>query len=77
MIAKAYETAFGPEQDAVLESRPWPAANRDARIAANVEIARALLRHARPIAEKLGVAWPEALERAVRAHLLRELGIEF
>ncbi|MFI5314988.1 MAG: nucleotidyltransferase domain-containing protein [Myxococcota bacterium] len=65
-----------PEQYAVLEALPWPAANREALIAANVEIARALLRHARPVAEKLGVAWPEALERAVRAHLLRELGIE-
>src|SRR5262245_25174532 len=63
-------------QYAVLESLPWPAATREALIEANVAVARALFEHGRAVAEKVGVAWPEALEAAVRAHLRRELGIE-
>jgi hypothetical protein len=72
---KHWRDKLRPEQYAVLESLPWPAATREALIAANLELARVLLREARPIAAKLGVAWPEALERAVRAHLARELGV--
>ena len=74
---KHWRDKHTPEQYAVLESLPWPAATREALIAANLEIGRALLRHGRPIAEKLGVPWPEELERAVRVHLERELGVSF
>jgi hypothetical protein len=73
---KHWRDKLRPEQYAVLESLPWPAANRDALIAANLEVGRALLRHGRVVAEKLGVAWPAELERAVRAHLVRELGVD-
>jgi hypothetical protein len=64
-------------QYAVLESLPWPQANKEELIAANVQVARALIAHGKPIAEKLGVPWPHALEAAVRAHLERELGMTF
>ncbi len=73
---KHWRDKLRPEQYSVLESLPWPAANRDALIAANLEVGRALLVHGRAIAEKLGVAWPVELERAVRAHLVRELGVD-
>ena len=73
---KHWRDKLRPEQYAVLESLPWPAANRDALIAANLEVGRALLRHGRAVAAKLGVAWPVELERAVRAHLVRELGVD-
>jgi hypothetical protein len=73
---KHWRDKLRAEQYAVLESLPWPAATREALIAANLEVGRALIRHGKPIAEKLGVTWPEALERAVRAHLARELGVE-
>jgi hypothetical protein len=72
---KHWRDKLSPEQYAVLESLPWPAATREALLAANLEVGRALLRYGRPIADKLGVPWPEALERAVRAHLERELGV--
>jgi hypothetical protein len=72
---KHWRDKLSAEQYALLESLPWPAATREALIAANLELGRALLREARPIAEKLGVPWPTELERAVRAHLERELGV--
>jgi Nucleotidyltransferase domain len=72
---KHWRDKLRPEQYALLESLPWPAATREALVAANLELGRVLLREARPIAEKLGVAWPAELESAVRAHLERELGV--
>jgi hypothetical protein len=64
------------EQYAVLESLAWPTATRESLIAAHLAVWRALAQHGHPIAEKMGVRWPVELENAVRAHLLRELGIE-
>jgi hypothetical protein len=72
---KHWRDKLTPEQYAVLESLPVPVATRESLIAAHLEAGRTLIRHGRPIAEKLGVPWPEALERAVRAHLERELGV--
>lgn len=74
--AKHFRDKLRPEQYALLESLTWPAATREALIAAHLEAGRALLAHGRPIASKLGVAWPEALECAVREHLRRTLSIE-
>ena len=74
---KHWRDKLTPEQYAVLESLPWPQANEQELIAANVQVARALIAHGKPIAEKLGVPWPHALEAAVRAHLERELGMTF
>jgi predicted nucleotidyltransferase len=72
---KHWRDKLSDEQYAVLEALPWPAATREALIEANLTIGRALIQHGRPIAAKLGVPWPEALEAAVRAHLERELGV--
>jgi hypothetical protein len=74
---KHWRDKLDDAQYAVLEALPWPQATREALIAANLELARALVLHGRPIAEKLGVRWPERLEAAVREHLRRELGIAF
>ncbi len=74
---KHWRDKLDAAQYAVLEALPWPEATREALIAANVAIARALVLHGRPIAQKLGVAWPERLEAAVREHLQRELGVAF
>jgi len=74
---KHWRDKLTAEQYAVLEALPWPAATREALIDANRVIARALVEHGRPIAEKLGVRWPEELEAAVRAQLKRELDFEF
>ncbi len=74
---KHWRDKLHPEQYAVLEALPWPAATREALIDANIAVARALVAHGKPIAEKVGLPWPAALEAAVRAHLKRELGIEF
>ncbi len=72
---KHFRDKLRPDQYAVLESLPWPAATRETLIAAHLEAARALIAHGRPIASKLGLAWPESLEGAVREHLLRQLGV--
>ncbi|HTO55581.1 MAG TPA: nucleotidyltransferase domain-containing protein [Myxococcota bacterium] len=74
---KHWRDKLTPEQYAVLESLPWPAATRESLLAANLAFLRVFLPHARAVAEKVGVPWPEALERAVRAHLERELGVTF
>jgi len=73
---KHWRDKLTAEQYAVLEALPWPAATREALCDANRIFARVFLAHGRPIAEKLGVRWPEELEAAVRAHLERELGLE-
>jgi Intracellular multiplication and human macrophage-killing len=74
---KHWRDKLTDEQYAVLESLPWPAATREALIDANIAVARALVAHGKPIAEKVGLPWPAELEAAVRAHLRRELGVEF
>ncbi len=73
---KHFRDKLRPEQYALLESLPWPEATREALIAANLEVGRALLRHGKIAAAQVGLTWPEALERAVRAHLVRELGVD-
>jgi len=73
---KHWRDKLTAEQYAVLEALPWPAATREALIDADRIFARVFLEQARPIAERLGVRWPEELEAAVRAHLERELGLE-
>lgn len=73
---KHWRDKLTAEQYAVLEALPWPAATREALIDANRAFARVFFAHGRRIAEMLGVRWPEELEAAVRAHLVRELGLE-
>jgi hypothetical protein len=72
---KHWRDKLTDEQYAVLESIPWPAATHDAVTDASLAAGRALIEHGRPIAERLGIEWPQALEDAVRAYLQRELGV--
>lgn len=73
--AKRLNDFLHPEQRAALEALPVPAAERAALSAAQGEIARLFLAEARPLTQRLGVAWPEAFEAATRDHLRRELGL--
>jgi predicted nucleotidyltransferase len=73
---KHWRDKLTPAQYAVLESLAWPEATREALVDAHVAILRAFVAHAKPIAERLGVTWPHALEDAVRAQWRRELGVE-
>ena len=60
-----------PAQRALLEALPTGASDWSALLEANTAVARAFLANAREIAAAHGVAWPHALEAAVRAHLQR------
>ncbi len=73
---KHWKDKMTPAQYAVLQSLEWPPAERESLIGAHVAVWRVLAEHGRPIAEKVGVTWPDPLERAVRAHLKRELGLD-
>lgn len=73
---KQWSSKLTAAQIARLASLPTGAATRDAVIAGQLAVARALLAEARPLAARLGVRWPDALEHATRAHLVRELGID-
>ncbi len=72
---KHWRDKLSDEQYAVLEALPWPQADRDELIAAYRSIAGVLLAHGRPVADAVGVPWPQPLEDAVRVHLLRELDL--
>ena len=74
--AKRLNAFLSLDQRAALEALPAPAADRAALLAAQGEIARLFLAHAKPLAQRLGVTWPEAFEAATRDHLRRELGLE-
>lgn len=74
--AKRLNGFLGDGQRAELEALPVPAADRAALLAAQGEIARLFLAHAKPLAQRLGVAWPEAFVAATCHHLRRELGLE-
>jgi hypothetical protein len=70
------ERLLPPERYASLAALPPIEATREAAIAAHVACARLFLPLGRDLAQRAGVAWPETLERAARAHLVRRLGIE-
>lgn len=73
--AKRLNGFLSAEQRAALEALPAPAAERAALLAAQAEIARLFLAHARPLAQRLGATWPEAFEAATREHLRREFDL--
>lgn len=50
--------------------------DHEAILQANLDLAAAFLPRARVFAAHAGAAWPEALEAAVRARLVRDLGVE-
>lgn len=64
------------EQVGILTGLPYPAANGDEVIAANMAVARAFMPRARALAQQLGVEWPAAFEEATKAVLRRKLGLE-
>lgn len=74
--AMGLRKVISPDDLAYLQAQPGVAANREAVIAASLEIAGQFLRRARVLATKVGATWPEKLEAALRAHLRREMQIE-
>jgi hypothetical protein len=65
-----------PAQRGELEGLAPAAANRDSLRAANVEIAGLFLPRARRLADRVGLAWPAALEEATRRFLRERIGLE-
>lgn len=74
--AKRLNGFLTAEQRELLEAIVPPPANRDALIQANAALGHVFLARARPLAERLGAAWPEAFEAATRRHLMSELDLE-
>lgn len=73
---KQWSSKLTREQVSSFEALPTGAPGREAVVQGQLAVAGALIREARPLAAQLGVAWPDALERATRLHLRRELGVE-
>jgi hypothetical protein len=73
---KQWSTKLVPAQRARLAALPTGSATREGVIEGSLEVSRAFLEEARPLCRRLGVEWPDALERATREHLRRTLGIE-
>lgn len=65
------------DQITILEGLDPPAASRESLLAANAELAWLFFARAKPLAERLGVAWPEAFEAATRRRLIATLDLEF
>lgn len=64
-----------PEADmVVLLGLPYPAPERVALLAAQVEIARVFLPRARALSARIGASWPHEFETAVREHLAGAIG---
>lgn len=74
--AKRLNGFLTAEQRELLEAIVPPPANRDALVQANAALAHVFLARARPLAERVGAAWPEAFEAATRRHLMIELDLE-
>jgi predicted nucleotidyltransferase len=74
--AKRLNSYLSAEQRAELEALGRPAAQREALIAANGEVARLFLPRAKTLAGQLGVEWPAAFEAATREHLWSTLSLE-
>lgn len=74
--AKRLNGFLTPGQREALEAITPPRADREAVIAANLDLARAFLARARPLAARLGAAWPQAFEDATRRHLKAALSLD-
>ena len=61
---------------AEIDTLPPIAATRDSVVAVHMAVSRIFLPLARDLFERTGTEWPEALERALRDHLDRELGLK-
>jgi hypothetical protein len=76
MGLKRWTEKLTPEQADVLRAVPTSAGSRNELVAAHLQLARAFLGTARPLAASLGVEWPDELEAAARAHLREVLGVD-
>lgn len=74
--AKRLNVYLTPEQQAALEAITPPAANRESLLESQAAIGRLFLSEARPVAARMGIAWPEAFEAATRRHLKAELSLD-
>jgi len=64
------------EQKAALAALPHVIAEPESIAAGDLALARLFLARARPFAERIGAAWPQAFEEATRKHLRQTLGWE-
>jgi predicted nucleotidyltransferase len=77
MGVKRWSDKLTDEQRAVLEALPTGGQAHDELRQAHDEVVRAFVAHARPICERVGAPWPEALEQAnalIRSRTRRPLG---
>jgi hypothetical protein len=77
MGLKRWSDKLTADQRAVLEALPTGGRDMAELTAAHDEVVRAFVEQARPICERVGAAWPEALERAnalIRSDAERPLG---
>jgi predicted nucleotidyltransferase len=70
--AKRVNPKLTHDQRAIVEGLPPLVATCESIIEGHLAVARTFL----PRARGLGIAWPDALEEATRAHLRRELAVE-
>jgi hypothetical protein len=66
---------YSPEQLALIASVPMPEPTREGLIDAHLACARAFLPHARRMAKRLSIEWPQRFEDAAWRHIERELGV--
>ena len=76
MGLKRWTQKLTEDQASVLASLPTAVHSRDDLVDAHLAYSNAFLEVARPLAVKLEVKWPAALEAAATAHLRDVLGIE-
>lgn len=73
---KALNAHLTIDQRAALEALAPAPARLDALLAETQGLSRLFMTHARPLAARLGVAWPDAFEAATRRHLKATLSLE-
>jgi hypothetical protein len=76
MGVKQWSTKLTPPQRAALASLPASAADVEELRAAHLVVAEVFLANAEAMATSLGIAWPDALERAAAAHVGAQLGLD-
>lgn len=65
-----------PAQMDELLALPYPSPVREEVLEAHWALARTFFPRARALADRLGIAWPEAFEQATKRHLQRSFGAE-
>jgi hypothetical protein len=72
---KRWTEKLTPEQARALRELPTSADSAEDLLSAHVTMSEAFLAAARPLAARIGVAWPSALEDAARLHLRAVTGL--